>query len=247
MLITKSIRAAIEQVESDLMKDISIISLEYASELIGFDITQYHGVHWQNETQIIIGLNLKKPDTNENTFYHEILHAYLEKEEYAYITYNRENITGLNDDINDSQISKLAFYLGSSIQHPAVYKMMQNKFKVNMAEYFDTCVSQKIDRFYKKGSENSIFQQQQDIIDGFEYHYYDDYHKNKILEIFKDVSFDAYESCINIVMRINKKCSVFTSNGSKIAAQMLLARVKNYGEINKLGKLNRIWDAIIIN
>ena len=246
-MVIQRIMEAADLASIELRKQIRIISLEEASQIKGINITGYNGVAWQEDSIITIGINVNKPETNEASFFHELSHIYLEYDNFPVITYNLENIN-INNKMLIAQMPKLCGYVQSVIHHPAVYKMMKEKYLINMNEYFANCLIQKRDRFLKNSPQNkNVFEEQQDIIDGFEYSFYDGNAKEEVLKLFKQVAPDSYNSCIDITKRINQKCSIYTSDGSRKAPIMLLERVKKYGEVRKLGTLNRIWDALVIN
>ncbi len=224
-----------------IIKTLDELSIEYNLP----NIKEYFGVHNFNGKEHIIGVNSNKPETNETTFVHECIHGIMVAEgfprvEYLYLTGNPQE---------EKILKILTSYFSSSIQHPEIYRRMNDDFELNMSKYFQGLIIQKKNRLQKKPDNfnndiEKVFSIQQDIIDGHEYFFYEPKSKTEILNELQEKSNGAY----NFLLGIQKaKFDFYTPNSNRESAKKFLKKIIKYGE-KRIGSslTKRFWSNLKI-
>ena len=230
-------------------KPIMIKTLQEVANESGIQgIEEYLGAVIETPEHILIALNENKPETHENSFVHEMLHKMLDYEGFPKVSVNQDYAKKNLPPNLQVHLIKLLSSFHSVIQHPEIYKRMREDYKLDMESYFCTLLAQKRKKFDKKKSDYDqqlIFSNQQDILDGLEYMYYNNNQKNEILRIFKDKSISAYNSCLGLHKAISK-IGIHTPQSCLTAARKIKAHIIKYGDKRGLVLLNNMWKAIEI-
>ena len=230
-------------------KPIMIKSLrEVANELGNQGIRGYLGAVSETSDYIIIALNENKPETHESSFVHEMLHKMLDYEGFPKVSVNQNYAKKNLPPKLQILLPKLLAYFSSVIHHPEIYKRMREDYNLDMELYFCGLLIQKRNRFDKMKSDDNqqlIFLNQQAILDGLEYMYYNKNQKNEILRIFKDKSISAYDSCLGLHKAISK-IGMYTPQSCLTAAEKIKSHIIKYGDKRGLDLPNNMWKAIEI-
>ena len=195
-----------------------------------------------------IGLKNNKPETHENTFVHEILHKILHYENFPEVRYNIELVKNTIPQNFRKYLPRLAAYFSSVITHPEIYLRMRDNYDLKMEDYFDSLVIQKKVLLSNKGIFNSpeeeVFSNQQLILDGLEYFYYNDNQKRDLLTIFRNTSDSAYMSCRSLYKAV-KKIGVYNPQSCLKAAALIRSHITSYGTKRSIGIFNKFWNAMV--
>lgn len=208
----------------------------------------YLGAAKENDDHIVVALNPNKPESQESAFVHELLHIMLDYEGFPNVRINEQYaMTNLPQHLW-AQLPKLQAYFSSVLDHPEIYRRMRETYNQDMGAYFDGLLTQKINRFNKKKRSNDqelVFSNQQDILDGLEYFYYDVKQRTEILAHFKEKSNSAHNSCLGLQRAIDK-IGMHNPQSCRKSAEMIKARILKYGEKRNLKLLNNMWKALDI-
>jgi len=230
-------------------KPIMIKSLQEIANESGIQgIEGYLGATFETADHILIALNENRPETHENSFVHEMLHKMLDYEGFPKVSANQDYVKKNLPPNLQVHLTKLLSFFSSVIKHPEIYKRMREDYNLDMESYFCGLLIQKRNRFDKKKNDDDqqlIFSNQQDILDGLEYMYYNNNQKNEILRIFKDKSISPYNSCLGLHKAISK-IGIHTPQSCLTAAGKIKAHIIKYGDKRGLGLLNNMWKAIEI-
>lgn len=231
-------------------KQIKITTLHEMAKVSGISaIEGYLGAAKEYNDHIMVALNADIPESHENTFVHELLHIILDYEKFPNVVINEQFAIKKLPRQFGAQLPKLQAYFSSTIDHPEIYKRMKDDYELNMENYFNLLLRQKKNRFTKKNSftskEAEVFSNQQDILDGLEYFYYDNTQRSEILMAFREKSNSAYNSCFSLHTSINKIGMHYPSSCRK-AAEMIKMHLVKYGEKRNIGILNNMWNALKI-
>ena len=123
---------------------------------------------------------------------------------------------------------------------------MRQDYNLDMERYFESLLEQKVSRFSKKNAGNeqeSIFSNQQDILDGLEYFYYDADYRTQVLSCFRDNSESAYNSCLQLRTKI-EKTGMHTPHSCLKSGKKIKAHIIKYGGKRNLNFLNNMWKAL---
>ena len=206
------------------------------------------GVCKETADCITVALHPDRPETHENTFVHELLHKMLKHEGFPEI-----RIDEVYADTNIPaplwpSLGNLRSRFGSVLQHPEVYRRMRQDYNLDMEHYFESLLKQKVSRFSKKRGGNGqelIFCNQQDILDGLEYFYYDPDQRKQVQSCFRDSSESAYNSCLQLHAEI-EKTGTHTAHSCLRSGKVIRAHIIKFGEKRNLNVLNNMWKALDI-
>lgn len=230
-------------------KPIIITSLDELAVSSGLQgIEGYLGAAKENDDNIIIAINSNKPESHESTFVHELLHIMINYEGFPKVFINEQFIKKNLPQKLWALLPKLQAYFSSVLHHPVIYKRMREIYNIDMGVYFNGLLVQKMNRFNSKKNKNDqevVFSNQQDILDGLEYCYYEAEQRTKILCQFRKKSNSAYNMCLDLQRAINK-IGILNPQSCKISAEIIKSRIIKYGEKRNLGVLNNMWEALDI-
>ena len=214
----------------------------------------YLGAIFNEEDSIEVYLRNDLTDgLKEAVFVHEILHAVLNYEGFPKISINRfftqKNFTKPLIKAT-SNITRNTFQ--STIQHPEIFRRMELEYSLDISSYYQEQYRGKIRRFERyrnintSPSDQKYFDAQQDILDGLNYYFWQDYGKN-LLEQFKIRKPDAYASCQSLFKKISKT-GFKTPEQCYQSANEIKKHLIVYGERKSLKKeYNNYWIALEIN
>lgn len=246
---TDNTRLAREHLAKLTDKKISITTLQQIGKIVGIiGIDEYLGATKESNDHITVALNPNKPDTNEATFVHELLHIMLDYEGFPNILINESYATTNIPPPLWSQLPKLQSYFSSVLEHPEIYRRMRENYDLDMERYFNALLTQKLNRFNKKKWRNDqemVFSNQQDILDGLEYFYYSANQSEQILSCFRNNSESSYNSCLRLHEKI-EKIGTHTPYSCHKSAKAIKAHIIKYGEKRNLSLLNNMWKALDI-
>jgi len=220
---------------------------EIADRLGDNHIRTYLGVYFFDGQHHVIGINSNKPETNESSFVHECIHGILNYEGYPTVKYAKSYLPQGDKGV----IERLRDNLQSAIQHPAVYYRMSSDYTLDMDAYYSSLLHQKTNRLSKKprifqSEFEKVLIDQQDIIDGHEYFYYDIKTQSEILKLFESESYNAYKTLVEFQ---NYRYDFISLNNCKDSSNKLLSCLKEFGE-KHLGSrelTNRFWNRMYID
>jgi len=230
-------------------KPIMLTTVQKVAKVSGINgVEGYLGAAKENDDLILVALNPNKPESQESTFVHELSHIMLDYEGYPNVRINEQYaMTNLPQHLW-TQLPKLQAYFSSVLDHPEIYRRMRESYNLNMEAYFDGLLKQKINRINKKKSSNDqelVFSNQQDILDGLEYFYYDVKQRTEILAHFKKKSNSAYNSCLGL-QRVIDKIGMHNPISCRKSAEIIQDRIVKYGEKRSQKLLNNMWKALEI-
>ncbi len=249
MINTNKTKLAEEYLYKHTDKKIKVISLDEYEELTGLEgVKEYHGASGRSDSDIFIALNHKCVDIHEQIYIHEVLHHILRFEGYPEAQVNWDFVNSNFTPKYQPILKKIQANFSSVIAHPEIYKRMKNVYELDMSPYFDSLVRNKKSRFNKMPTNNYIeltFANQENILDGLEYFYYDKNQKEKIVKIFKSKSMSAFKECLNLFQIINS-IGMYKPSSCRIAAEQIKNQIFIYGEKNNIGIINKVWKSIKI-
>ncbi len=216
-------------------KPIKLISTVEMSHIVGREsVKNYHGVATELETEIIIALNYKIRETNEDTYIHEILHLILKYEGYPEIIINQKALFSDIPEQYHDNVYILRDLLKSAIDHPEIFRRMGKDYKIDMSESHKYDVQLKSTRYSKKmnDSEKGIYIIQQDILDGHEYFYFDVANSKNMIKVLRDNSPRAYDVCLGLSKQTMKTGFANPTDARK-SARIILDRIVKFGDKNK--------------
>ncbi len=244
---TKNTQIAREKFASLTDKPIEITSLAAEAKRKNTPyIVDFLGASIIESDRIVIALNYNKPETHETTFIHEVTHQIIAKSGFPRIDYDLEYANVFVDPNHLPILQQVMSYLISSIEHPEVYRQMTEFYDLDMKAYFDSLIVQKMRRFALPIPSNKIdriLSEQQDIVEGIEYHYYHESVKKQILDELKRVSPQAFDIVEGYLQKLPEEW-YRTPIDCESTANLILRRVIDYGESNRLGFPNHLWKAI---
>lgn len=231
-------------------KPVIITTLEEFSMRLGINFIQgYLGANKEFNDYIVVALNEYKPESHESTFVHELIHSILRHEQFPRVMINEQFINNYIPKDLWSDLTKLVCFFQSSIEHPVIYERMRNNYQLDMEKYFNLLLVNKKNRLSKKNNfktrEERLFSDQQDILDGLEYHCYDEPQKTEILKILKVESRNAYDSCYSMNQAITNT-RIHDPLSCHKSAEIIKAAIIKYGEKRHIGNLNKMWKALDI-
>jgi hypothetical protein len=246
MIHTDKTKKAQDKLINLTKKEISIISTqEFATRFNVPLVKDFLGVYYYFDNKHIIAVNYNKPETIESSFVHECCHAIMKHEKYSEFEYKYFETDTL-EFINTLKF--ITSILTSAIQHPKVYRMMEEDFNIDMNIYFEGIIFQKNERLEKQPTisnqnlDHKIFLIQQNIIDGLEYLYYPLKYKNDILKKLMTICPNSYDYLKGLE---KAKLDFMTLKSHKKSSQDFLDKIKKYGvKKTESQNLNVIWDRI---
>lgn len=246
---TKNTNKAREYLYSLTQKPIFLTTVEEESVRVHMpNMRSYLGASIEESSRFVIAINHEKPDTNESTFVHEVIHFILAYTKYPRFihdeNYARQNVKQENLPL----IAQLVSRFSLSIEHPEVYRQMIENYNLDIESYFDGLLIQKIHRLKiprPSSHGEQIFSDQQDIVEGIEYLYYLPHIKKKLLKIFSEKSPTAHQ----IILELNEEFGAGWAQSPDtlfVVANKILNRIIRYGESHNLGDLNQLWKSLRI-
>lgn len=234
LIITEKMEIAKRKLAKFTNKPIRLISTLEMSHIVGREsVKNYHGGATESGTEIVIALNYDMPETNEDTYIHEILHLILKYEGYPEIIINQKALTTNIPAQYYNNVYTIRDFLKSAIDHPEVYRRMGKDFKIDMSECHKYDVQLKSTRYSKKMNEGEkgIFIIQQDILDGHEYFYFDEANSKNMIKVLRDNSPRAYDVCLGLSKQTMKTGFAKPTDARK-SAQIILDRIVKFGDKN---------------
>jgi len=246
---TNNTRLAREHLAKYTDKPVVLTTVQTLAKETGIKgLEGYNGATVELDDHIQIALNPNKPESQENTFVHEVLHGVLKYEGFPRAQINEQYArTHLSQHLADA-LYKLQALFQSVLVHPEIYRRMRETYNLNMEAYYDGLLKQKTNRFNRDrghGDQEQIFFNQQDVVDGLEYFYYDVKQRTKILALFKEKSNSAYDSCFDLQRTIDK-IGMHHPQSCRKSARIIKAHIIKYGEKRGLELLNNMWKALEI-
>ncbi|MEK7079280.1 MAG: hypothetical protein AAB929_04385 [Patescibacteria group bacterium] len=213
----------------------------------------YLGAIFNEEDSIKVYLrNNLTNGLKEAVFVHEILHATLDYEGFPKISntnlFARKNFT---KPLIIAASNMIRNHFSSTIQHPEIFRRMESEYSLDINSYYHEQYKQKINRFEKyrinrSSSEGEYFYMQEDILDGLNYYFWQDYGK-KLLEQFKIFSPDSYTSCQSLFEKVSKT-GFKTPEQCYQSANEIKRHLIAYGKRKSLKKeYNNLWIALKID
>jgi hypothetical protein len=212
-------------------------------------VESYLGASENTSENIIIYLNFSYPNTCEATFIHEMLHKILRYEGFPEVIIDQEKANTLHIQYKQF-LPKLQSLFSSIIDHPEIFRRIESEFDLDLHSYYQIQVQQKINRFHKSWKEEPkndqyYFFRQQDILIGLEYFFYPPIYKERILQVFNELSPDAYASCSSLYEKV-KKIGFYTPESAHQSGKMIKAHIIRYGERKGARIFNKTWEALEI-
>jgi len=244
---TQNTQIARERLRKLTSKPVAITTLaEEAKRINAPYIKDFLGSTIEENDRVVIALNSDKPETQEAIFIHEVTHQIIKHSGFPNIDYDLDYANAFISKDHIPLLLQLMGYLVSSLEHPEVYRQMTEFYDLDMKKYFEDLMVQKMRRFSLPTPSHKIdiiLGEQQDIVEGIEYHYYHPSVKPKIQEELERVSPNAY--------RIVEEYFNELPNGwyrrpldCERTAKLIISRVIEFGESNDLGFANHLWRAI---
>jgi hypothetical protein len=234
LTITEKMEIAKSKLAMLTNKPIKLISTLEMSHIVGREsVKKYYGGATELEAEIVIALNYEMPETNQDTFIHEILHLILKYEGYPEIFINQNVLIKNIPEQYYNIVYTLRDFLKSAIDHPEIFRRMGKDFQIDMSECHKYDVQLKSTRYSEKmdDGKKGIFTIQQDILDGHEYFYFDETNSKFMIKILRDNSPRAYDVCLGLSKQTMKTGFMNPSNARK-SAQVILDRIIKFGDKN---------------
>lgn len=249
MIETNNTKKALERLrkftdKSLIFEDISKLRLPHKKGPL-----PYLGATCETEENITIWVSQKSP---EATIVHEIIHRILRYEGYPVVEINKNyTLKNIPQQFHNG-LPKLQADLSSTIDHPEVFRRLEEDYQLDIEYYYKIQVSQKIDRFKrllnegKKANPNAYqFYRQQDILIGLDYFLWRN-QSRELLKMFMDNFPSTYQSCFALSRKL-KKFDFSNSFEAFNAGKVILKHIENYGKKNSLGStINKLWSALNI-
>lgn len=234
---TKNTEKALSYLRKFTNKEVIIKPISDLKDPITNKPLTYLGATQEKENDIIIWLSENSP---EESFVHEILHIILKYEGFPQVYVDERNL--------DNMSLKLRNYFSSVLDHPQVFKRMENDFDLDINSYYQLQAKQKIERFKKHdilpNNPQYYFLRQQDILiclDCFLWYNFG----LEVLEIFKRKYIDAYQSCIALNKKINK---IGFSNPKNVLEifNIIKKHIINFGRHKKVDRAYiKLWQVVL--
>lgn len=204
----------------------------------------YSGVVTLDDKFLWVGLREDySQKLNEAIFVHEILHKILEYENYPNILINEEKLLQNPQLLKHRKaIEKLQAFFNSIIEHPEIYRRMKEDYNLDTEVYFKNLVQQKTNRFNKNqdtDANNKILKNQQDILDGIEYQFYDEPYKSQINKLFKEKTSVAPRS-VNLTKKLSK-IGLYSPEQCLKAAKEVKSNLIRYARSKEIKDQNNLF------
>lgn len=247
---TRNTKKARQDLKALTAKPIYLTTLEEEAKRTNTPyIRTWTGAATEEKDRFVIALNHKKPNTHEATFVHEVIHMMLSYSKYPRISYDemyaRKNLPQDFSSILPI-LQGVQSTLSSSIEHPEVYRQMNENYDLNVDAYFQDLLKQKlhkIDNFRYSSLNERIFLDQQTVVECIEYHYYSPSAKDELLRVVARKSATGLEIASRLIEELDDNWAQSPETCLN-AARLILKRVIQYGDNNELGIANNIWKAL---
>ena len=247
---TKNTAKAREYLKALTSKPIFLTTLEEEAVRSNMpSMRNYSGATIEEPERFVIALNHKRPQTQEASFVHEVIHQILVYSKYPMMSFDEDFVRRNLPPNHFSIMLQLQGKAISSIEHPEVYRQMIENYDLDMDQYFNDLVSQKLNRQSKTRSNliaDRIFSDQQDILEAIEYNYYSDKAKELLLPKFSKVSTTAVEIASDLINSLEDHWFRKPEKSLK-AGRIILTRIIQHGDSNELGAINNVWKALRLN
>ncbi len=207
------------------------------------------GVSEERDDKIYIWLSDQYP---EAVFLHEILHVILRYQGYPQICINRDFVKKHYPAQVLSSLKNFQIMFASTIEHPEVFRRLEQHFSIDLNKYFDLQVKQQHKRINSKlnksitaNSPPYYLFRQQDILFGLDYFLWGERGK-ELLALINEQYPLTYQSCCSLFDKI-KKTGFTTPDAAHQSAQTVKDHLIEFGQINFLSEYyNNIWVALDI-